>query len=424
MLGLYSGLEAAGWRLVYDFTPETGRPDRVYASNGYHGEDDTAYFRFWAQESSGAWRYCYEQYFGWVEGHSDLTVALTDCGLDTALCSVTAQQILNPGKWYYLYASEDYVAFYTEYENMTGYQGIVRLESCHGYRTPIRDNAAVIADQGVYAVDDVKGMQAGAMMVQLTDGYGTPLEILRILEVTQMELVGDKLRGTIKVEGGNTASDSFKSTNGYGLTIGRNIWMMAYPGRNYWDSKTFMPKRKTTVSSSSVYALSSVSSITASSTVSKLVNMRVFTKRAYRWIAYYLFDSTSKRFNLSTSSGYLARYLTSYLPSLYVQTSTSTPKRLFSFGAVSEAARFVTTATGSSITDLAMNWQTDQYKDKTVIIVDGKGAGQARLIVSNTSNTLNVGTAFELPLDDTSIYRIVESCWREVGGQFVIKEQF
>lgn len=50
----------------------------------------------------------------------------------------------------------------------------------------------------------------------------------------------------------------------------------------------------------------------------------------------------------------------------------------------------VTTATSTTLVDSSKAWAIDIWKDYTVCILTGTGQGQARLIISNTSNSLTV----------------------------------
>ena len=66
----------------------------------------------------------------------------------------------------------------------------------------------------------------------------------------------------------------------------------------------------------------------------------------------------------------------------------------------------VTSATSTTLTDTSKNWPTDQWKDYVVEITSGKGAGQIRKIVSNTSDTLTVDPPWTTIPDNTSRYAI------------------
>jgi len=81
------------------------------------------------------------------------------------------------------------------------------------------------------------------------------------------------------------------------------------------------------------------------------------------------------------------------------------------FSTVESALESGTATSGSEwkLIDSAKNWSSDEYKGKTVKIVSGTGAGQARNIVSNTSTELTVYTKWDTIPDSTSEYEIVES---------------
>jgi hypothetical protein len=61
--------------------------------------------------------------------------------------------------------------------------------------------------------------------------------------------------------------------------------------------------------------------------------------------------------------------------------------------AILETGTVVTSGTTSTITVAGAGWVADEYKYATVVFTTGAGL-QARLIASNTSNTLTVGTVF------------------------------
>lgn len=70
-----------------------------------------------------------------------------------------------------------------------------------------------------------------------------------------------------------------------------------------------------------------------------------------------------------------------------------------------------TNATGGTTTTLKLNtagWTTDEWAGMTVNITSGTGAGQERLIVSNTSDTLTVDSVW-VPPDSSSIFTIRET---------------
>lgn len=67
---------------------------------------------------------------------------------------------------------------------------------------------------------------------------------------------------------------------------------------------------------------------------------------------------------------------------------------------------YVASATSTTLTDATKDWATDEFKYAFVEITKGTGAGQVREIVSNTSNTLTVSSAWTITPDTTSEYRI------------------
>ena len=69
-----------------------------------------------------------------------------------------------------------------------------------------------------------------------------------------------------------------------------------------------------------------------------------------------------------------------------------------------------TSATSNTLTDSSKSWGTDDYKDKRVKITGGTGAGQRRVISSNTSIELTVDTDWATTPDGTSTYEIDDFC--------------
>lgn len=66
----------------------------------------------------------------------------------------------------------------------------------------------------------------------------------------------------------------------------------------------------------------------------------------------------------------------------------------------------VTSATTTTVVDSGKSWATNAWANYQVRIVYGTGAGQFRTILSNTSTTLTVSSAWTTTPDSTSIYRI------------------
>ena len=66
----------------------------------------------------------------------------------------------------------------------------------------------------------------------------------------------------------------------------------------------------------------------------------------------------------------------------------------------------VTSATSNTLTDTSKSWATDIWKGRYVEITGGTGAGQIRLILSNTSDTLTLSASWAVVPDSTSTYRI------------------
>lgn len=74
-----------------------------------------------------------------------------------------------------------------------------------------------------------------------------------------------------------------------------------------------------------------------------------------------------------------------------------------------------TSGAAAALTDTNKNWPVDQWAGAWLRIIAGKGAGQARRILSNTVSTLTVG-AWHLPPDSTSEYAIYATPhWQDVS---------
>jgi len=70
----------------------------------------------------------------------------------------------------------------------------------------------------------------------------------------------------------------------------------------------------------------------------------------------------------------------------------------------------VGTATGGSantLEDSNKSWDIDMWKNDIVVIIDGTGEGQARLITSNDATTLTVSSNWDTIPDNTSKYVIL-----------------
>jgi len=63
--------------------------------------------------------------------------------------------------------------------------------------------------------------------------------------------------------------------------------------------------------------------------------------------------------------------------------------------------------TSNSLTDTDKNWEPDEFKDFPVLITAGPGAGQPqKIIISNTSNTINISDTWAPPPGAGSKYNI------------------
>ena len=66
-----------------------------------------------------------------------------------------------------------------------------------------------------------------------------------------------------------------------------------------------------------------------------------------------------------------------------------------------------TSAAAATLTDDAQDWDVNEYQDNIIRIVNGTGAGQRRIIASNTSDTITVSAPWTVVPDATSDYDIV-----------------
>ncbi len=60
--------------------------------------------------------------------------------------------------------------------------------------------------------------------------------------------------------------------------------------------------------------------------------------------------------------------------------------------------------TATTLRDAHQSWLTNQWQGRTVLIVSGTGAGQVRVIASNTGSQLTVTAAWTVTPDNTSVY--------------------
>ena len=74
----------------------------------------------------------------------------------------------------------------------------------------------------------------------------------------------------------------------------------------------------------------------------------------------------------------------------------------------------VTAATDSSLTDSTKAWPATFDRAPVVAIINGKGMGQVRKIMSRTSTSLTVAPAWDITPDSTSAYSIFNMCLERV----------
>ncbi len=109
-----------------------------------------------------------------------------------------------------------------------------------------------------------------------------------------------------------------------------------------------------------------------------------------------------KRYDVATIA-WQASLATTNLPATW-----ATDGKLTSFAA-EPGVLLTKTATGGTTTTLALStalWDTDVYKNRTLMIISGTGKGQIATITSNTSNTLNFSALTTAP-DATSVFQII-----------------
>lgn len=68
--------------------------------------------------------------------------------------------------------------------------------------------------------------------------------------------------------------------------------------------------------------------------------------------------------------------------------------------------------TSTTLNDTSKSWSTDVHANKVVIITAGLGAGQIRVISSNTGTALTISEDWDTTPDATSEYTICEEGWR------------
>lgn len=62
--------------------------------------------------------------------------------------------------------------------------------------------------------------------------------------------------------------------------------------------------------------------------------------------------------------------------------------------------------TSTSITDSSKGWPTNRWANYAVVITGGTGAGQQRIVLSNTATAITVATPFDVTPDNTSTFKI------------------
>lgn len=68
----------------------------------------------------------------------------------------------------------------------------------------------------------------------------------------------------------------------------------------------------------------------------------------------------------------------------------------------------VASATSTTLVKTGAGWTTNAYQNYTVVITQGKGAGQRRTVASNTATQLTVSQAWDTTPDTTSLFTVVD----------------
>lgn len=120
-----------------------------------------------------------------------------------------------------------------------------------------------------------------------------------------------------------------------------------------------------------------------------------------------LFDTVTKSDAYSGMTDYRAFYIANDVDTesdylLQPQLVTTTTQDVKDSGTVSSG-------TSTTLSDNSKSWTANAYTNYFVRIIGGTGAGQVRSIVSNTTDTLTVTTAWDTQPDTTSNYQIASS---------------
>lgn len=115
------------------------------------------------------------------------------------------------------------------------------------------------------------------------------------------------------------------------------------------------------------------------------------------------------------------RVIAKYAPSIWealdgetIEDSKSDPADLKNFNTV-------TSANSSNLTDSTKSWTTNEWKGYNVFIKNGKGAGQLRVIFSNTETRLTLDSVWTTIPDNTSKYQIFMG--HNMVGEDVVRSQ-
>lgn len=74
----------------------------------------------------------------------------------------------------------------------------------------------------------------------------------------------------------------------------------------------------------------------------------------------------------------------------------------------------VTTATVSGVSDSSKSWTIDEWAGKVLLITDGTGLGQSRVIASNTATTLNLNTDWYIIPTALDLFQVADEVYRAV----------
>jgi hypothetical protein len=124
---------------------------------------------------------------------------------------------------------------------------------------------------------------------------------------------------------------------------------------------------------------------------------------AFAPIAYYVNDFTTMSVNYQSLFGYLDQHILDAPPLTTEDIYTVWEKTTGIATAI---------ATDNTLTDSGGGWTVNEYSGKALVIRFGRGVGQIRKIVSNTSTVLTLDANWDIPIDTTSQYIVCDAAYR------------